>query len=168
MSKFIRNLNLIKMHRSTEWLTPSQAQALTALKRILRAPGTINLWGPAGVGKTFLAWTLVDDLDYVYFPHMKRFTQTEAVVAPGVIIDNADPSRQSHRNVLKALQFEDVKRAVLVTRELIRDYTHYVELSLSSEDWEAVCQNLASVGCIIPSLRLPDLWYLVNPSLRRT
>lgn len=168
MSEFVRTLNLIKTHRSAEWLTPSQARALAALKEALRVPGTVNLCGSAGVGKTFLAWMLVDELGYSYFPHLKHFTRTENVSGPGVVIDNAEPSRQSHRNVLKALQFEDVKRALLITRELIRDYTHYVELSLSSEDWEIVCNNLMSVGCLISDSRVPSLWYLVNPSLRRT
>ena len=168
MSKFVRTLNLIKINRSAEWLTPSQAQVLVALKEALRVPRTVNLCGPAGVGKTFLAWALVDELDYAYFPHLRHFAQTRQSTAPGVIIDNINPSRQSHRNVLKALQFEDVKCAVLVTRELIRDYTHYVELSLSFKDREAVFHNLASVGCPICDLRVPSLWYLVNPSLRRT
>jgi hypothetical protein len=168
MSEFVRTLNLIKTHRGAEWLTLSQAQALTALKEALRVPGTVNLCGPTGVGKTFLAWTMVDELGYTYFPHLKHFIQLESVSVPGVVIDNADSSRQFHRNVLKALQFEDVKRAVLITRELIRDYTHYVELSLSSEDWEIVCHNLMSVGVLISDSRVPSLWHLVNPSLRRT
>ncbi len=168
MSRFVRNLNLIKKHRSAEWLTSSQAQALVALKEVMRVPGTVNLFGLAGIGKTFLAWILADALDYAYFPHLTSFAQTEDIVAPGVIIDNANPSRLSHRSALKILQFEDVRRAVLITRELIRDYTHYVELSLTRRDWDKVCENLASVGCIVSDSRLSNLWYLVNPSLRRT
>ncbi len=168
MSDFVRTLNLIKTHRSAEWLTPSQEQALTALKEALRVPGTVNLCGPAGVGKTFLAWTMVDEWGYAYFPHLKHFVQLESVLASGVIIDNVDPGRQFHRNLLKVLQFEDVKRAVLITRELIRDYTHYVELSPLSGDREIVCNNLISVGVLISNSRVPSLWHLVNPSLRRT
>lgn len=168
MSKFVRNLNLVKLHCSVEWLTPSQGQALDMLKEALRVPGTVNLCGPAGVGKTFLAWMLVEEMDYAYFPHVIRFTQAEAIVAPGVIVDNTDFSRQSHRDVLKVLQFEDVKRAVLITRELVHDYTHYVELSLTSEDRERVSHNLMSVGCVVSVSREFSLWHLVNPSLRRT
>jgi hypothetical protein len=158
-------LNLIKTHRNIEWLTPSQSEALYALKKVLRVPGTVNLCGRAGVGKTFLAWALADDLGYAYFPHLKHFTQAEEIPASGVIIDNAKPDRQSHRNALKALQFQNVTRAVLVTRELIRDYTHYVELDLSPEDQEKVRHNLVSIGHLIHEVGVLNLWYLVNPHL---
>jgi DNA polymerase III delta prime subunit len=167
VSEFIRTLNLIKKHRNIDWLTPSQLQALDALKKTLHVPGTVNLCGPAGVGKTFLAWALADELGYTYFPHLKHFTQAKEIAAPGVIIDNNQPDRRSHRNALKALQFEGVMRAVLVTRELIHDYTHYVELRLSSEDRETVCRNLVSIGQFSHETEVSNLWYLVNPHLRR-
>lgn len=168
MSKFVRTLNLIKARRNDEWLTPSQKQALVAIKSDLCMPGTVNLCGIAGVGKTFLTWALMNELDYAYFPHMSSFAQMEDIAAPGVIIDNSNSDRQSHRNILKVLQFKNVKYAVLVTRELIRDYTHYVELSLSSNDRKIVHQNLANIGCLISDTQLPNLWYFVNPKLRRT
>jgi len=165
VSKFVRTLNLIKTHRNVEWLTPSQSRALAALKSALRVPGTVNLCGPAGVGKTFLAWILADELGYTYFPHQEHFTRAEKVATPGVIIDNGQPNRQSHRNALKALQLRDVARAVLITRELVHDYTRYVELHLSPEDREKVRHNLASVGHFTHNVEVPNLWYLVNPHL---
>lgn len=168
MSKFIRTLNLVKAHRSAKWLTPSQAQALIAIKEVLRVPATANLCGPAGVGKTFLAWVLADAWGYAYFPCLADFSQAKGIAAPGVIIDNVGPSRLSHRSVLKALQLENMKRAVVITRQLIQDYTYYTELSLTEEDWDAVCDNLASVGCLVSESRLRNLWHLVNPTLRGT
>lgn len=167
MSRFVRTLNLIKTHRTTAWLTPAQVQALSELREILRVPRTVNLCGSVGVGKTFLAWALADELNYAYFPHLRRFIQTEDIATSGVIIDNAEPSRQSHRDVLKTLQFRDMRCAVLITRQPIRDYTYYAELSLCAEDREKVCRNLADIGCFISDSRVPNLWYLVNPSLRR-
>jgi hypothetical protein len=168
MSRFVRTLNVIKTHRSAEWLTPSQAGALLALKEVMRVPGTVNLCGPAGVGKTFLAWVLADTSDYAYFPHLTSLSRVASAATPGVIIDNADPGRLAHRNVLKVLQFEEIRRAVVITRQLVQDYTYYVELSITEEDWDAVCDNLKSVGCPISGSRFRNLWYLVNPSLRRT
>ena len=165
MSNFIRTLNLIKTHRSVEWLTPSQHQALAALKSVLRAPGTVNLYGPVGVGKTFLAWILADELGYTYFPHLKYFAQAERVTTPGVIIDNGQPSRQSHRDALKTLQLQNVTWAVLITRQLVRDYTHYVKLALLPQDIEQAQRNLARVGCLVHSTETPNLWYLINPLL---
>ena len=168
MSEFVRTLNRIKTHRGVEWLTPSQVRALTELREVLPASGTVNLCGPAGVGKTFLAWVLADKIGYAYFPHRSYFSEAEDVRAPGVIIDNADPGRLSHRSLLKDLEFENVKHAVLITRRLIQDYTHYVELSLAKEDWHVVADNLASIGCFVPESSFDNLWHLVNPTLRRT
>lgn len=167
MSEFIRTLNAIKKHRNIEWLTTSQSQTFAVLKKMLRAPGTVNLCGPAGAGKTFLTWVLADELNYAYFPCLKQFLQAEKVIVPGVIVDNNQPDRRSHRSVLKALQFSDVTHAVLVTRELIDDYTHYAELRFSAEDWEKICHNLSSIGCFSPKELVPNAWYLVNPYLRR-
>jgi len=165
VSKFVRTLNLIKTHCNVEWLTPSQSRALAALKDALRVPGTVNLCGPAGVGKTFLAWILAGELGYTYFPHLKHFMQAEEATTPGVIIDNGQSNRQSHRNTLKALQLRGVARAVLITRELVHDYTRYVELSLLPEDRAKVRRNLASVGHLTRDAEVPSLWYLVNPHL---
>jgi len=167
MSRFVRTLNLIKTSRSREWLTPSQAEALNRLEQVLRVPSTVNLCGPAGAGKTFLAWLLADLLDYTYFPHLTYFSKAQGIAGPDVIIDNADASKISHRRILKALQFEDVKHAVVITRRLIRDYTYYVELPLTKADWDKACDNLVRVGCLVPSSPSGNLWYLVNPSLRR-
>jgi len=163
MSNFVRTLNLIKTHRNMEWLTPSQRQALAALKNVLRTSGTVNLCGPAGVGKTFLAWMMVDELGYTYFPHLEYFARVERVTTLRVIIDNGQSSRQSHRDALKALQLQDVTHAVLITRRLIRDYTRYVKLALLPQDIEKVQCNLASVGHLVHSAEISDLWSLVNP-----
>ncbi|HFD39729.1 MAG TPA: hypothetical protein ENJ31_07790 [Anaerolineae bacterium] len=165
MSKFVRTLNSIKTHRCAEWLTPSQSRALAALRRELHAPGTVNLYGPAGVGKTFLAWILADELDLTYFPHLEYLAQAERVTASGVIIDNGQSSRQAHRNTLKVLQLEGVVRAVLITRELVHDYTRYVELSLLPEDKEKASLNLATIGHPAHDAQVPNLWHLVNPYL---
>jgi len=167
MSRFVRTLNLIKTHRSSEWLTPSQAEALSALKQVIRVPGTVNLCGRAGAGKTFLAWVAADMLDYAYFPHLTYFSEVESIATADVIIDNADPSKISHREILKALQFRGIKHALVITRQLIQDYTYYVELSLTKEDWDKACDNLACVGCRMPGSRFANLWHLVNPNLRR-
>ena len=167
MSRFIRNLNLIKKYHDVEWLTPSQQRAFIALKDVLHMPCTVNMYGSPGVGKTFLAWVLANQIDYDYFPHFTCFIHTENTVLPRVIIDNADPSRKSHRDILKVLQFREVNRAILITRELIHDYTRYIELSLSSQDWTKVHKNLASIGFPISDSQPTNLWGTVNPSSRR-
>lgn len=164
MSELIRILNSIKINRTGAWLTPSQRNVQAAIKELLRVPQTINLCGRAGSGKTFLAWHLADELGYVYLPHPDHLVYAESLVSEGLIIDNCRPDRRSHRDVLRILQLNSVLRAIFITRQIIQDYTRYVELKLTFSDQSKVCENLSTVGLF----REPDarnLWNLVNPYL---
>ena len=165
MSDFIRILNLIKTRRDPTWLTTSQQEALLALRKALQIPGTVNLCGIAGVGKTFLAWILADELGYTYFPHIDRFMQSGGSLTDGVIVDNCQPERQIHRNTLKLLRFRNVRHTVLISRQLIRDYTHYVELRLTPDDQAKVWQTLTALGLFQEITEAPNLWHLLNPRL---
>ena len=165
MSDLIRTMNLIKTRRDPTWLTNSQREALAALREALRVPGTINLFGTAGVGKTFLAWTLADELGYTYFPHLDHFERVEDLHTTGIILDNCRPDRQTHRHTLKTLSFQNVRYAVLVTRQMIQDYTHYVELVLTPDDRAKTWENLTTLGIFREGKELPNLWHVVNPHL---
>lgn len=164
MSDFVRALNSIKTRRNTTWLTPSQQETLTALQRTLKVPCTVNLFGPAGTGKTFLAWTLADDLGYAYFSHLEHLV-TKDLLETDIVLDNCRPEREAHRSVLKELSFRNVRHAVLVSRQLIRDYTHYVELRLTPDDQAKVWDNLTTIGLFRATEQVPNLWHLVNPHL---
>lgn len=167
MSEFIRTLNTIKTHWDLSWLTPSQQRCLAELQASLRVPGSINLFGKHGVGKTFLAWAVARENGLIYFPHLTLFEQAGTVDADGVIIDNCLPGRVEHRKVLKALQLRGVRRSILITTELIHDYTHYSELTLTPEDVQKVLSNLGSVGIYVDAIKEEwDLWQFLNPSLR--
>jgi ABC-type transport system involved in cytochrome c biogenesis ATPase subunit len=165
VSDLVRTLNLVKTHRSLGWLTPSQQEAFAALCRELRVPDVVNLFGSAGVGKTFLAWTLADQLSYAYLIHPAHLAQMEHPRAAGVILDNCRSDRRSHRDVLKTLQFLGITHAVLITRSVIEDYTHYVELGLTSADQSQVQDNLRTVGVYREADPSCHLWHLINPYL---
>ena len=165
MNSFIRAVNLIKTHRDSSWLTDSQRRALAQLRKALRIPGTINLCGLVGVGKTFLAWTLADELGFIYFPHLRHFEQANDVDASGIILDNCCWERRFHREALKRLRFRGVRFGVFITRQAIQDYTHYVELGLTDADVVQVRDNLVSVGLFRPAVESPNLWGLINPYL---
>ena len=162
MSEIIRALNLIKLHRDASWLTDSQQQALLDVKEALRIPGTVNLCGPKGVGKTFLAWNLADELNYVYFPHLSYFMQVENLNTSGIVLDNCQPRRQAHREVLKTLRSQGTRHAVLITRQLIQDYTHYVDLGLTEADIDKVQGNLATINLIPKESQVSNYWHLIN------
>lgn len=165
MSDFVRTLNLIKTHRNLAWLTPSQTDALVALQRTLRVPCSVNLFGLAGSGKTFLAWILANEMGYTYFPHFVYLQQREDLPEAGIIVDNCGPERKAHRNVLKVLSFRNVRHAVLISRQLIRDYTHYVELELTPKDQAHAWHNLTTIGLFREAGDVPNLWHLVNSYL---
>ena len=167
MSKFIRVLNLIKTHWDVSWLTDSQRQCLEELQFQLRVPRTVNLYGKLGVGKTFLAWALVRESGLVYFSHLTLFLQAEGMEKEedtAIIIDNCPSVRSQHRDVLKALDFRGVKRAVLITPTLIQDYVHYCELLLTRDDISKVWDNLESIGINTEVTDAFSLWSVVNPS----
>lgn len=165
MSDFIRAMNLLKIHRASGWLTFSQKDALLALQRTLRVPCSVNLFGSAGTGKTFLAWILAAEMDFAYFPHLRHLQKTHDLPETGIIVDNCAPERKAHRNVLKVLSFRDVSHAVLISRQPIRDYTHYVALELTPRDQAHVWHNLMTIGIFRETDIVPNLWHLLNPHL---
>lgn len=166
MSKLIRDLNKIKSNRTTEWLSPSQQSAFISIKTILRIPSTVNLFGHSGVGKTFLGWTLANELNFAYLSRPDLVNNVSGEKYDGVVLDNCYAERQAHRELLKILQFQYISRAVLITRQIIKDYTQFVELRLTDLDIIVVQKNLVDLG-MSPVTRkdIPNLWYMVNSSL---
>ena len=162
---FIRALNLIKTRRNPTWLTASQEKAFEELKQLIRVPNTVNIFGATGVGKTFLAWIVADELDYIYFPHLDYLKQVEDLDRKKVILDNCQPSRHAHREALKMISFGNMSHAILITQQMIQDYTHYIELNLTLLDQIKVRENLAQVGLFYEVKEDSSLWNLVNPHL---
>jgi hypothetical protein len=166
MSQFIRHLNQIKNKRTFEWLTPSQRAALSSIKNVLQVPSTVNLFGPAGTGKTFLGWTLANVLSFAYLTHPDKIIQFNKLDHEGVVVDNCNSERNAHRELLKMIRFQQINHAVFITRRMIKDYTHFVELYVTAHDIETVQQNL--IHAKIPLIHRdnpPNLWCLVNSSL---
>jgi len=165
MSEFVRTLNAIKRHWDSSWLTDSQRECLRELQSLLVAPRTVNLFGRHGVGKTFLSWALSRESAFEYYPNLSLFQVWPTAHHDSVIIDNCAPGRYAHRDVLKALDFRGVRRAVLVTPALIRDYTYYCQLGLTSADLGKVQSNLAGIGVHADVSDVCSLWSVVNHHL---
>jgi hypothetical protein len=166
MSQFIRHLNQIKKKRAVEWLTPSQQVACSSIKATMRIPTTVNLFGHPGVGKTFLSWTIASELDFTYLPHPDLISIISNAKHNGVIVDNCQADRQTHRKILKMMRFHNVDRVIIITRQIIKDYTQFVELKLTQPDIVTVQQNLVTIGVLPANIAdTPTLWYLVNSSL---
>jgi hypothetical protein len=166
MSQFVRRLNQIKSNRTPEWLTSSQQEVLFKVKTALRVPSTINLFGHVGVGKTFLGWTLAHELNFSYLPDPALVKTITNNWYSGIILDNCRADRQTHRELLKILQFQEINKAVFISRQMIKDYTPFIELNLTHSDISAVRQNLTDAGMLsLTEDDVPNLWHLVNSSL---
>lgn len=166
MSDLIRRLNIIKRERKNKWLTHSQEIAFSSIKRMLRIPGMVNLHGASGVGKTFLSWTIADELRYRYLSHPNQILQLGSSKLEGIILDNSVHLRLAHRELLKELQLLHIIRAIIVTRKPIQDYISSIELNLTVSDQKKVIENLTGVGILTTNItQKTNLWYLINPYL---
>jgi len=163
VSTFVRNLNQIKSHCDTTWLSPSQTAGLDALSKAIRYPGTVNFWGSVGVGKTFVCWILSRNPTTTYLPHISFLNEIAIAESVAVIVDNCPSDRTGHRTILNKLRLANIQTAILVTRELIQDYTHHVELLCTLEDIDYVRSVLGSIGIFSSKANIPNLWHLVNP-----
>jgi hypothetical protein len=163
VTELIRTLNMIKTRREPGWLTPSQRAALVALGTAVRIPGSVNLYGAVGVGKTFLAWAAADALGLVYLPHIAFLRSVQDDSVQGIIVDNCLATRMFHRDVLKRLDLMGVRRAVLVSRHVIEDYGCCIRLEFNDSDRAHVCENLRSIGLYRNALPDSHLWSLMNP-----
>lgn len=165
MSAYIRRLNAIKKACQSSWLTKSQKAALEMLVELSRAPGTVNLVGGVGVGKTFLAWLAARELNYQYVACPQQLTKLHGPPPKGIIVDNCHFTRTSHRELIKVVLSRQVPRAVFISRRIIQDYTHYVELSLTLADQSQVIWNLSSIGITVYDYEYENLWSIVSTNL---
>ena len=59
MSEFVRTIDRIRDNLSEGWLTDSQSEVWTQLKKLMGPPYyVVNIYGAPGTGKTFLGWLL--------------------------------------------------------------------------------------------------------------
>jgi len=130
---------LLRLAETSETLTPSQGSARDAVLNAVEMSGKyVNLWGPPGVGKTFLVHSLHHHSDLVYFSdwtHYEAKTSRYRVVA----IDNAPHTRQEARSLYDKIRwgkkdYVGPANVILITREPINDAAHRIALTLTDPD----------------------------------
>jgi len=128
MSLYVRWLNMIKEHADEAWLTDSQRSAYRDLLERWRAAPFVNLYGPQGSGKSFLAGLLVKHHGYAYV-----FDLADAPDgAPQVIVDDA----VYHRALRPLAREKGLGRVLLVTRQPIREAMARRQLTLNARDMD--------------------------------
>src|SRR6266540_4069499 len=116
MSALLRRLNAIKAACTIDWLTPSQMQTWHELQNRLALGEVVNLHGPIGSGKTFLAWLLVKQRNAVYISGAEisslPIAETSATAAVLLsIVDDYPSTREAHRSLLKQLAYKGYVQA---------------------------------------------------------
>lgn len=126
---------LLALAETAETLTNSQQKAGYALQQeVSNHQQRINLWGAAGVGKTFLAHYLHHRAEGLYFPSASACQSTEFSSNSVVIIDNAPHDRSSARSIFGDMLWAGASSVILVTRQPIDDAVRRVELVLTNQD----------------------------------
>ena len=130
---------LLQLAEIGETLTPSQVSARDAVMNAVNMwEKRINLWGTAGVGKTFLVHALHHRADLVYFLDQTQYDARvfrDSVIA----IDNAPHTRQESRRLYDEIRWGEKDytgplTVVLITREPIDDAVYRIELRLTDTD----------------------------------
>lgn len=141
--------NKIKTLSDASWLIPSQAAIYQELLPFLgRLHRVVNLYGPQGVGKTFLAHILhkEDRVDYVVSPDLVRSASHP------LVIDNAPFERTAVRGMRNQARKFDLQQVILITRYRVEDTIPAFALNVTPDDILCFRANLFRQF----DLRLPD------------
>lgn len=146
MSEWMRLLNEMKCRPIDEYLTPTQRQARDRICELLRFPNRINLHGPYGSGKTYVAWAVVRATGATHVPIPENLKE----LSPGhdiLLIDNAPHREEDVRRLLATANLLRASSVVLITRESIGMPMHRVSLPLPTEtEIEMVLKTYGRLG----------------------
>ena len=130
---------LLKLAETMETLMPSQIFARNGLLRAIQTwEPYINLYGPPGVGKTFIVHCLHHRTDLLYFSYPTCY-KASVSKEPTVAIDNAPHTRQEARRLYDRIRwgqkdYTGPRNIILITREPIDDAVRRIKLTLTDTD----------------------------------
>ena len=147
MSLYTTWINLIKEKADETWLTDHQREVYERiLTRWRRAP-FVNLYGPTGSGKTFVARLLAKRHGYFYGHDLEQAPQG----MEQVIVDNA----QYTRMMRPAAREMGLGRVLLITRRAINESMPKVRLELDARDIRQFQATLSSRCGIVFTQTIP-------------
>ena len=123
--------NEIKIHSDESWLTPNQTELYKGVKPFIGGlERVINIYGPQGTGKTFIAHLLakinlvsyVTSLDGICFSSLP------------LVIDNSPFERTSVREIRNQMRKYELRQVILVSRYRAEDSIPTFGLTLTLDD----------------------------------
>jgi len=157
---------LLECSRDAQALTPSQAIAAATIVNALNNGVTyLNLWGPPGVGKTFLARHLAQHYQGIYLSAPEKQAVT-TVAGKWVCVDNVHPQRADTRATYNRLYWQQATAVLVITQALVQDSLYPVQLQLTADDLSTVRTTLLALyrNCTLPNAEAESasLWMLVR------
>ena len=164
MSEWLRLVNDLKCRSPVDLFTDTQRRAWQALIDLLKFPQQVNLYGPIGSGKTFVAWGVAQSLDAIHLSVPKSLDDCRSVVEI-VLVDNAPFYEYDARRLIARCNLIGARSAVLITCEPITMPMRRIELPLPTiEEVTYVARSLSRLGYFQSSqpLQNPNFWDILQ------
>lgn len=133
-----------------------------------RINDAVNLFGPHGVGKTFLAWVWCREWQrfgfgrIAYFPFASHIAPNER--CRFAIVDNLLSHREVIRDAIRQSRMCGYERVLLITVHAAADQLPKVRLDLTGTDIERISERLRQLGFPPYTDQPQNLWDLVVPT----
>lgn len=116
MSEWLRLTAEIKRRPLADNLTTTQRQSWATLNDLLRFPQRLNLYGPCGCGKTFLAWATAQTTGAVHVP-LPDMLEGQTPGTEIILLDNAPADEYAVRRVFAICDLLEIQSVVIITRQ---------------------------------------------------
>jgi hypothetical protein len=146
MSEWMRLLSEMKRRPMEDYLTPRQRDVRNTICTLLEFPNRINLFGPYGSGKTYVAWSLVRATGATHVPVPERLHQLQPVHEI-LVIDNVSHYEDEIRRLLATSNLLGAQSVIFITHEPTTLPMHRIELPLPNKaEIEIVLQSYRRLG----------------------
>lgn len=168
MSRLLVLQNRLKARARADKLADHQRRAYNAIAESWRFPGRLNLYGPPGAGKTFLAWALAYDYDAHFIAGPELLADTDfATLRQPLIIDNVIVDDYTLRHLFATLDLAHIRTTLLISRSPNPRLLPILALPAPTpDDLALVRHNLSEVGqYAVSPAETNDLWAVVHSTL---